>query len=124
MFFGMGGGGIKLCLPEGPGFGPGCDELEREGKEPRGAGVTGEAEPWFPPCLGSLLSWSRAVPQQKCCAKARGCCPLLCPLPARAPGGEGPGQAPGRCGNPGVPLLRFGASDGRGTDDFPLPRPG
>lgn len=26
-----------------------CSELEQEGKEPRGAGVTGEAEPWFLP---------------------------------------------------------------------------
>lgn len=33
-------------------------------------------------------------------------------------------QAPGRCGNPGVALLMFGASAGRGTDDFPLPSPG
>lgn len=74
-FFGMGGrGGIKLCLPEGPEF-----------SAMRGEGGEGAGRCW---CrwgsrtmvhLGSLLSWSRAGPEQQCQGLLS---PPCCPLPA------------------------------------------
>lgn len=78
-FFWM-GGGINLCLPEGTGFDPRCNELNREGRGAEESQHHWGSRALVPP-VSPLLLLSCPALEQKFCAKAGA---AASSLPARA----------------------------------------